>query len=255
MWVKRQESTSAPGVKEVRLTLEGWAEALDEEHARLDNTITDPSLYYLVERTKTPYYIIRDVVSVALSYMPFYMDTLTVDDGIIDTFLPYFEINAERNRYESKLDILYRLISMTKCYIKPLAENHLSIVYPQTDDATDLTVYSYQLPQFYEFHERKNELLPNTVWVFCNDTEMTDYGSWPNLKTGTASDDDAVTRYGEIEIKEHYQAPTILTQVDADNRAEAILARIKSEESSQYMVMPHDCRIELYDKLALVDTR
>ena len=253
MWVKHQEIVSSPGGIFTTLILEGAWEALEEEHTRLDDSIDDPALYYLVNRTTTPYDLMANILDPAYSYMAFTLDALTVDDGIIDTFLPYFEINAGRNRYESKLETLYRLISMTACYIKPLASNHLEIIYPLPTDDTDLTITT-----FYEFHERQNEVLPNTIWVFANDTGSDETGghyNWPSLEIGIAVDSNALTRYGEIEIKEHYLCPTILTEVDADNRALAIMAKKQAEELSQSFVMPHDCRIELYDYLEVIDTR
>lgn len=44
-------------------------------------------------------------------------------------------------------------------------------------------------------------------------------------------------------------------QLDADNRAAAILARIKAESLSVGLVISHDCRIELYDNIQVTDTR
>ena len=255
MWVKHQEEISSPGNLQVRIILEGWAEALDEEHARANNEITDPSLYYLWDRTHTPYGIMAVILDPDVSYLPFTLDALTVDDGIIDTFLPYFELNAERNRYESKLRILYSLINMTACYIKPLAENHLSIVYPQEEDAVDLTIYSNIPPWFYEFHEKKNEVLPNTIGVFCNNTDITPEYVWPHLVIGWATDWDAYARYGDIYIIGLHQAPTVLTQTDCSDRAYAILAKNKAEESEAYLVMPSDCRQELYDRHKIYDYR
>ena len=255
MWVKHQRLHSYPGNATVELTLEGWAEALDEEHARADNFITDPALYYLWERDTTVYAIMAAILHADVSYVPFVLDALGVDDGIINTFQPYFELNSERNRYESKLDILTRLLYMTKCYMRPLADNHLELVYPQTTDSTDLTIYSDTIPWFYEFNELKNELIPNSIIVFCDNSEMDINYSWPNLKLGQSTDADAVTRYNSTNVYGLYQAPTITVQGDADNRADAILARIKAETVSQALVIPHHCGIQLYDYLLVKDKR
>jgi hypothetical protein len=256
MWVKHQENISSSSGLKTELILEGWAEALDEEHARLDNVlIGNVALYYLKERTDTVYQIMANILNPSYSYLPFTLDALTVDDGIINTFYPYFEINAERDVYESKLSALYRLILMTKCYLKPLANNHLKIVYPQESDATNFTIYSDTMPWFFEFHDKQNALLPNTIWVFCNDTDKTLAYDWPNLVVGEAIDTDAKTRYGGVVNKKHYQEPTILTSTDANNRAAAILARLKSETISQSLVVNHHCGIELYDHLLIKDKR
>ena len=255
MWVYRQYEISAPSTTLVQLTLIGWADMLSIEHARADDTITNPSLTYLWNKTHTPYQIMSAILHADVSYIPFTLDALTVDDGIIDTFLPYFILNPERGKYEKKLPVLARLSYMTMCYMKPLADNHIKIVYPQEGDAADLTIYSDVAPWFYEFTEIKNETIPNSIWVFCDNTNMdtTNY-SWPSMKIGIAYDADSYSRLGDY-IRAHYQAPTITDQTDADNRAAAILARIKSERLSQALVIPHHCGIELYDHLLVKDKR
>lgn len=259
MWVKQQTIVSAPSGIMTKLTLEGVWEKLDKEHARLDNGITDPALFYLVNKTTTPYDIMAIVLNPTYSYFTFTLDALTVDDGIIDTFLPYFTINAERDMYESKLSVLYRLISMTTCYIKPLASNHFVIVYPQESDATDLTIYSNQMPVFYEFHRLNNQDGPNTITIMANNTGKTTTGdgheNWPNLIYGGYVDTAAFERDGGITVKKHYLVPTITTQGDANNRAEAIMIKYKAEQTSQMLVIMHDCRIELYDHLLVTDSR
>ena len=73
--------------------------------------------------------------------------------------------------------------------------------------------------------------------------------------TGYSVDAEAVARNGGVEIKGLYSAPTVTTQLDADNRAAAILTRIKAESLSVGLVIPHDCRIELYDNIQVTDTR
>lgn len=255
MWVYRQHLISSPGNTLVQLTLISWADMLSIEHARANNEITNPSLTYLWNKTNTPYEIMSTILHADVSYIPFVLDALSVDDGIINTFKPYFILNPEHGKYESKLSILARLIYMTMCYIKPLADNHLKIVYPQDGDATNLTIYSDQVPWFYEFNEIKNETLPNRILVFADNTNMdTTTYAWPSLKMCYASDTNSYIRTG-FYVNGIYQAPTITDQTDGDNRASAILARIKSESLSQALVIPHHCGIELYDYLLIKDKR
>jgi hypothetical protein len=255
MWVYRQHLISSPDNTLIQLTLIGWADILSIEHARTNNTITNPSLTTIYNKSNTPYEIMAAILHADVSYVPFVLDALDVDDGIIDTFLPYFIINPERGKYESKLPVLARLSYMTMCYMKPLADNHIKIVYPQDSDATDLTIYSDAVPWFYEFNEIKNENLPNSILVLADNTGMdTTTYAWPAIKYCYADDTDSYARTG-FYINGIYQAPTITDQTDGENRAAAILARMKSESLSQALVIPHHCGIELYDHLLIKDKR
>jgi len=48
---------------------------------------------------------------------------------------------------------------------------------------------------------------------------------------------------------------TITNQTDANNRAAAILTRIQAEQLAGRLVIPHDARVELYDKVTVHDAR
>ena len=73
MWVKHQENISSPSGVTTEITLEGWAEALNEEHARVDNSITDPALYKLFDRDTTPYGIMSAILDADVSYRVFHV--------------------------------------------------------------------------------------------------------------------------------------------------------------------------------------
>ena len=173
-------------------------------------------------------------------------------DEIITSFKPYFEINADNAdgvamSYEDSNMAFYRAIMMTKSYIRASPSMVFDIVYPRSIDTAD---FSYSTANFYEYHQKQNEIISNSITVYCNQT--TD-GGWASMITGSASDTDSIARIGEI--KGFFFAPTINLQEDADNRAAAIMTRIKSEALSVGLVIPHDCRMELYDYVGVTDTR
>jgi len=175
------------------------------------------------------------------------------DDGIIDTFQPIFTANPLT--YDTPASILYRLIQMTKTYLRQVESEAYEILYPQSSDSVKETYYSDQAPYFKEYVEKLNLLVPNSIAVFCNRDPLGDWDTpeYP-LITGTTTDSASITDYGEI--TEYHVAPYIGTQADADNRAAAILQRYKAETLAGRLLLPfHDCRVELYDKIQIQDKR
>ncbi|PKH45366.1 hypothetical protein KKB3_01154 [Dehalococcoides mccartyi] len=71
--------------------------------------------------------------------------------------------------------------------------------------------------------------------------------------TGEASSAEAIARF--TEINRHYRVASILNQTDANARAAAILTRWQAELQPAFMVIPHDCALELYDKVGVYDAR
>ncbi len=187
------------------------------------------------------------------------------DDGIINDFNPI--VTANPLTYENGASILYGLIQMTKTYLREVESLAFEIVYPQSSDSIQETYYSGQAPYFKEYVEKSNLLIPNHVVVFCNrdpdQSQGNNYGwdtpAYP-LITGHSRDSDQFT--GETytgnyeEVIKYFIAPFIGSQVDADNRATAILTRYKAETLAGRVVLPfHDCRVELYDKVLIEDSR
>ena len=182
------------------------------------------------------------------------------DDGIINSFNPIFVANPLS--YENPATIIYDLIRMTKSYVREVEGGAFEIIYPQDSDDVEETYYNYQAPYFKEYVEKKNLLIPNHIVVFCNREPVTlewDTSSYP-LITGHARDPDQFT--GETydgsyeEVIEYHIAPFIGSQTDANDRAAAILTRYKAETLAGRVVLPfHDCRVELYDKVSVLDNR
>ena len=139
---------------------------------------------------------------------------------------------------------------MTKTYLIMKPDLEVQVVYPQTFDSVDATYYSNKSPWFYEYIEAHKELNPNKVTVYAN--EGSD-GLFPNLITGTAEDTYWSNRSGTIEYTQIRGA--ITSQGDATGQAQALLAKAKTEVMGGRGVVPQDCRIELLDRIAFVDSR
>lgn len=242
LWVKHQQSISAQGKIWELLELEGMWTLLRESLIRLGS----PPLYTESYTTDTIYDIIGYILGEVDPAMT--LNALVEDDSIIDDLQPQFDINAIPFEYADA--IIYRLLNMTKSYLKPLHDLEWEIKYPQSDDAADQTYYSSQAPYFYEYMERKNVLIPNHIYVFGN--EGAD-GLWASYLTGEAEDTDETAKYSDI-IKV-VLAGTLTEQTDVDNRAAALLARARFEQMAGRMVAPHNGQLELYDRISIVDNR
>lgn len=246
MWVKSQVWHSSPsGLYSTVYLMDMW-EYLGKQEYVGDGT--PPYLGTVFERTHTPYQLMETMLAtngITLS--------LITADEIINDFLPYLEINNQP--FEDYRSIIYRLIMMTMSYIRMTENMTAEIMYPQESDTPDRSYYSYQMFYFYRFADTLNELVPNHVIVYCDnsDADPEDLSVWPNLKTGEASNAAAIARF--TDVTKHYTAATINNQTDANARAAAILTRWQAELQPCFMVIPHDCALELYDKVAVYDAR
>jgi len=244
LWVKHQQEISVQGKMVVLLELEGMWAKLKEMPARVGN----PPYYIDDDSTllaKTVYECLEIVLE---THTGMTLSALTEDDGIMDTYQPNMEVNEQP--FESYGGLLYRLLSMTKSYLRARANLTWEVKFPQASDPPDLNYFSYHAPYFYEYMERLNVLIPNHVYVFAN--SGTD-GLWTDILVGEASDTAEIALYADI-IK-MVIAGLIDDQDDADNRAAAVLTRARMEVLAGRLYAPHDCRVELYDRVRVLDAR
>ncbi len=259
LWVKNQQIVSSPGSVVCQLYCEGMWMQLREQRVMVSGgnmaLVTDPAnlagntpyLDDTFDATKTIYELIESTIESAFSWT--LNASPAVDDGILNAFRPTFSINVPE--FEMAARLLYRLISMTKCYLRQKANTTWEIVFPQDTDTVDETYYSASADghPFFEYLEKINEVLPNRIVVFANNTD--DNPDWPNVIVG----DTGAYTGNYVEVLEPHLAPMITGQVDANNRAEAILVRLKAEGLAGRVVIPHDCRVEPYDRVAAYDER
>ena len=254
LWVKSHQIISVEGERIYQIYAEGMWMRLREQKVIAGVTGPQNELYSNVfNRTHTVYGLMKLIIEGALGW------TLTAsppDDEIIDIFRPVFEVNSMP--FENAAALLYRLIWMTKEYLRPRASKTFQCVYPQTSDAVDETYYSYQAHWFTEYVEKTILLIPNSIVVLCN--QDLDTGEWNTVNykviIGTATDATQIAKYaGGAEIVEVFRAGSINNQYWADLRAAAILTRLKSEILAGRLVIPHDARVELYDKVRVQDAR
>jgi len=242
LWVKHQQTVSAGGKLWELLELEGMWSKLRESLIRVGS----PPLFTASYTTDTIYTIIGIILGEIDPAMT--LNALVEDDGIINSLQPQFDINAQPFEYAAS--ILYRLLNMTASYLKPLHDLKWEIKYPQEADAADMTFYSGSAPYFYEYIERRNVLIPNHFLVYGN--EGAD-GLWASYIVGEAEDADEIAGYADV-IRIVLSGP-LTQQLDVNARASALLARAKFEQMAGMMVAPHNGKVEMYDKLSIVDSR
>ena len=197
---------------------------------------------------------VEELIKLTIESMGWTWTTITGDtDGIIDAFSPIFWVN--KLPFETAAAILYRLIWMTKHYLRPKKSKTFEAVFPQSDDTADVTYYTTQAPYFIDYIEKEGLLIPNSIVVVAN--QDPDTGGWNTadypLIVGTAKDNAQIAAYREV--VEPYFAGNIQSQANADNRASAILARLQAERLSGQLLINHDSRLELFDKVAISDSR
>ncbi len=240
LWVKKQYETVSDGQRYMVVYLEGMWEKLREKTILEGDNWKYQKTW---DRTTSVY----DLLLHYIDYAGFNLLASHTNDGILDDFKPHFAVNKCMDTslppWESCYEVIYPLICMTKSYLRALPNDSFYLVYPQTSDSADITYYKTQSPYYYECYGVKSLVLPNTIIATCNQNEET--GSWSNIILGSAVDSDSVSRYGTVQ--QVIPAPYINNQTDANNRAASFLARIRAESSTTSLVIPHDCRIELYD--------
>ncbi len=252
MWVKSHQIISIQGERIYQIYAEGMWMRLREQKVIAGVTGPQDQMYSnTFNATHTVYELIELIIETAMGW------TLNAfggtQDSIINAFSPVFDINQVP--FENAASLLYRLIWMTKCYLRAVESKTFELVYPITGDSADETYYSSQAHWFTEYVEKTILLIPNSIVVLCNQDPTT--GEWDTtaypLIVGTASDAGQITKY--TEIVEVFMAGSITTQANADLRAAAILTKLKSEILGGRLVIPHDAQVELYDKVSVVDNR
>lgn len=243
LWVKHQQTISAGGKLWEVLELEGMWARLRELLIRLGN----PPFYTKSYTTDTIY----DIIGYLLAEGGMTLAALAEDDSIIDTLQPQFDINAQPFEYAAPL--IYRLLNMTKSYLKALDDLQFEIKYPQSTDSVDVTFHSDKAPIFYEYMERDNVLVPNHFVVFGDGNADGLFNDLITSESDHGVDQDEIDAY--VEVYRTILAGSLTSQADVNNRADALLARAKFEKLAGRMYAPHDGRLELYDKPEFQDRR
>ena len=252
LWVISQTDISFPGTKITTLELkDGW-EILKKPVLEPYNL--EAPFHFHRWTNATVWQIVATLLLGAGFQLEDLVGTPTFDPAFVE-FIPEFTINEEATiptSYISYKDAILTLLNMTSTYLRPKRGKAFEAVFPKEDDPVDVTYYSYQTPWFKEFDYRRNVVVPNHIFVYCDFTG----GVWnPPFLVGIARDK-VLPAYLDVDsMHSFYIAGDVRTQADADRRAQAILDRIRIQSRGGRLIIPHDCRVELFDMVKVVDTR
>lgn len=151
-----------------------------------------------------------------------------------------------------------RLLQETRCTMRAESALVLKIVYAQSTDAADETYYSSSTAGhvFYEAQDFQKNMTPNHIEVIGLDFSVipptpTISGDWydPDDFSGTAYNG----KFMPV-IKTHYQE-SLSTSTACSTLAETLGMELKRQISGGRAIIPMDARVELYDKVQMVDYR
>ncbi len=261
LWVVQQSRESEEGRVESVLYLEGIWRILRE----IQNTggLGGSTPYLDVQydgSTSTVYDILEAILETVCNVD---LDALGgVDDSIIDTLKPVFSINAGSALFEDCASMIYRLLNMTKTFLRPSGDyagskmTGFEVVHPQAGDSVDYEYYSDQSHYFYQCFFKDNVVNPNHIIVIANQDAD---GGWTSAITGEYDASGSVGFYDEdgnlLDLPEYHLAAELTSQGDADLRAEAIYLKLWHELEWGVVVVPHNCGQELFDKVKVYDSR
>jgi hypothetical protein len=273
LWVKSQHITSVEGKVVCDLVCEGmWGKLRDVKYLPVATTgDSDLSIArmnaYLEPQEFGGTQTIKTLIELILAGAGMTLNATYTSDGIIDVIKPFISYNP--NHFQGAAGFIengngYGLLQMTKSYMRPEAANVFKLIYPQSTDAIDETYWSGLFyPLFKEYTEKRNLTIPNDIvvyWGYEKDPVVhspiwTDEEIIANLGVyGEAIDTDSTGAYATV--YELFYYPHINTHAEADLIAAGILARYKSETLAGRLVLPfHDCRVELYDRVIVYDSR
>lgn len=280
LWVKRQHTLSGGsknGKKDLKviLELEGVWAILREEYVLIGSApfhndnyseLTGKTIYELLK-----YLIETSLYAITGSIYQFSLDALgDQDDGIINSLIleptkdpenPLINKNAPE-RYDTFVDVFEWLFTFTGCYLRAGAGLTFKIIYPQSTDSVNETYYSSMSDGhvFYENTERQFIKIPTRVIVYSDQSADKD---WSSFIRGDAYNADDWDLSQGVYIGEY--VPSIEFKIDSDgfitNEATAnalashILNKHTAETFAGRTVVPHDARVELFDRIRVVDTR
>ena len=264
LWVTNQQYISAPGRQEVVLILEDiwrrWArhevitKGVAPYYNYAWNGIYDENGIPTQGDTATVYAIFEWLVetNLAQNIRPYMAGTLDAlggqNDGIIARLTPYIAIN--QHYIEPALEIIQRIFGYTKSYPRARKSINFEIRYPQDSDAVDATYYSDQVPFFHEYVETASVLAPNVI-TFWGDANPD--GTWSAGVMDFAPID--VVGDNEEKVIKTVALPDVHDEGELADYVDAYHQRIKNRRVAGRMIIRHDCRLEIHDKIEIIDSR
>ena len=243
----------------------------------------DEEYWILSLMNKTIYDVLKQLIQNELSAqtgLSFTLDALgTQDDGQISTVIPFPTeltdsirlINADSpSSFQTYGDLIRSLMELTKCIIIPRAGLAFKIVYPQSSDTVDETYYSSDADghPFYEVENRRLNMVPNHIEIYGGLDETygipTVSGHWFDTDhySGWVSPAETATYDGPfMPVVASGGTDNPLWETGMDTEAECIVRaaqlgwQLKDQRLGTRVLIPMDARVELGDRVKIIDTR
>jgi len=243
----------------------------------------DESNWMLSLMNKTIYDVLEQLIENELSTqtgLTFTLDAIgTQDDGQISTVIPFPTeledsiriINADSPWYfQTYGSLIKSLLQLTKCVLVPRAGLAFRIIYPQASDTADETYYSSVADghPFYEVENRRLNMVPNHIVIYGGEDETYGIplyeGHWfdtDHFSTWVSPAETATYDGPFMEVKASGDTNSelwetgLLSDAECITRATELGWQLKDQILGTRVVVPMDARVELYDRVKVVDTR
>ena len=269
LWVKYQSKVYFRGMYYVILELEDFVSRMQETIVHRIGYWSKPFFYQYYEGFTVYewlYLLIAGETRDDSTSDVIYTDITVEDsDGIIDIVKPKFEINRTTGEYETLFQVVMRLLNITKCFMRFRPSLVVTFVYPGGDTTPDITYYRDTEPQWTSFNERTGLVRPNKCYVFggadvtfWEDVYGVQHAEWDwasavenmTIIEGSYENTTETDRYEECERFELVEG--IRTKAEADQRAEVSVLHRQPSDTVGRVLVRHDCRVELYDRVAVI---
>lgn len=201
---------------------------------------------------------VRDIVGTTISeaFNAKGIELATGDDG--DSYM-----SAEKPQVAAldARNILLQAMGVTESYLLFKSDGDFHVVRPQSH----ASVYTYNLGTYHKSTVAELAVaIPNrAIYWFIDKVDPEDSSTWiwehSDYGTGHGVDSESYTRLG-FYIDEHHNTEqelweAIANQTEADNRADARIAKIKLGKATGQIVAPMHCAQELFDAVTIYDDR
>ena len=236
--VMEQNYNSVPGHLTCELVCIGQRNQMAEDRAE--------SAY--IPTTETTKALITGILGSTLAPytdLPPYILSYDSEDTLLNTFTPKesFRILVNTNKQAA----LSRLLMYTKCVARPQNDGKIHIFLPTTTGA----VYDYEYALTGDYHRFLNKSKRKRI-VIPNHIKVSDYDEPPTY-SGEASDTESINNYRDIFQYEKFYS--LASNAQAEELAEAILARYQMNAQTASAIVPMNVGAEIYDYVKITDSR
>ena len=280
LWVYSQDSVSSP--RQHYKLLEMWdvwqimryfpiALGTSPHFQADDGDLVGGSLFSLMTIYEILDWVIDSFSTTAACGTTFVLDALgDQDDGIISVAVPLAADtgesiifpNRQTSGYQSFASFISDIMQFTHSRLRALGNTgdgsfHFKVIYPQNTDLVNEQYYSDPASGhvFYENHDKNTVTVPNYTVVYGSEQQDLTFAYSGDAYDATEFPSPPAYNGNFMAIPAYFKDERLGSNGDCENRAAAILNNVLSQTRSGRVTVPHEARVELFDKVAIFDTR